>query len=208
MPTEKGSIRLTVAEAYSRDVGRKVARVSISAMEAIGASTGDVIEVKGKKSTAAIAWPLSGETRTDIIRMDGFLRRSAGASLGDSVEVRKAESRRAARVTLSPSGVRISGIDESFKEYVKAKLLDKPVVAGDLIPVPVFGGETLDLVVTETRPSGIVVVTDATRIEVTEAPREVRPGVPRVTYEDIGDLEEAKRFLNSKNLDKIEKALI
>jgi transitional endoplasmic reticulum ATPase len=38
---------LRVLEAYTRDVGRGVARIDDSTMDSLSASTGDVIEIKG-----------------------------------------------------------------------------------------------------------------------------------------------------------------
>ncbi len=42
-------VQLKVLEAYTRDVGRGVARIDYDAMDALDASTGDVIEIKGKE---------------------------------------------------------------------------------------------------------------------------------------------------------------
>mgnify|MGYP000268166514 CR=1 FL=1 len=187
------SVRLVVFEAYSRDVGRKIVRVSTDTMRELGVSTVDIVEIIGKKTTCAVVWPLAHEERSDIIRMDGYLRKSAGVALGDYVTVRKALVRKATSITLSPYGMTLRGIAEdiTFREYIKSKLMDKPVVAGDMIPVPIFGGETIPLIISNTRPAGVVVVTDITRVEVTEVPKEVKVGVPRVTYEDIGGLHDA-----------------
>ena len=44
-------IILKVLEAYTRDVGRGVARIDYDAMDLLGASTGDFIEIKGKRKT-------------------------------------------------------------------------------------------------------------------------------------------------------------
>ncbi len=185
-------VRLVVSEGVSRDVGRKIVRIPLSAMRKINVSAGDVIEIIGKKSTCAIAWPLTPGEADNIIRMDGYLRKSAGVSLGDYVIVKRAEVKRALSVVLSPpKGMRLSGIDEMFAFYTKSKLIDKPLMVGDVIPIPIFGGETLNLVVSSTRPHGIVRVSEETSVEVSEKPVEVEIRVPRVTYEDIGGLEDA-----------------
>ena len=44
-------VQLKVLEAYTRDVGRGVARIDYDAMDALDASTGDVIDIKDRKST-------------------------------------------------------------------------------------------------------------------------------------------------------------
>jgi len=51
-------VQLKVLEAYTRDVGRGVARLDYSAMDGLDASTGDVIEIKGKRRTVARCLPL------------------------------------------------------------------------------------------------------------------------------------------------------
>ena len=49
-------IPLKVLEAYTRDVGRGVARVDYDAMDNLDASSGDVIELKGKRRDLANAF--------------------------------------------------------------------------------------------------------------------------------------------------------
>ncbi|MBC7096671.1 MAG: hypothetical protein H5T39_03100, partial [Methanobacteriales archaeon] len=53
---EKKEIKLKVAEALSQsDVGRGIARLDPQAMEELGIKDGDIIEIEGKKLTAATA---------------------------------------------------------------------------------------------------------------------------------------------------------
>jgi transitional endoplasmic reticulum ATPase len=47
---------LKVLEAYTRDVGRGLARIDYDTMDSLGASTGDAIEIKGKRRTVAAAF--------------------------------------------------------------------------------------------------------------------------------------------------------
>jgi len=54
-----GNPSLKVLEAYTRDVGRGVARIDYESMDSLSASTGDVIEIKGgKRRTVAKCLPL------------------------------------------------------------------------------------------------------------------------------------------------------
>ena len=50
------SFELKVVEAEYSDVGRSIARISNSIMEELGISTGDIIQIEGKRKTAAVAW--------------------------------------------------------------------------------------------------------------------------------------------------------
>ncbi|MFX0103732.1 MAG: hypothetical protein ACFFCS_29490, partial [Candidatus Hodarchaeota archaeon] len=53
-------------------------------MKKLGISTGDVIEVKGNKTTAVIAWPAYSEDQgKGTIRVDGFVRKNAGVKIND-----------------------------------------------------------------------------------------------------------------------------
>ena len=49
----ENELSLKVLEAYTRDVGRGVARIDYDSMDHLNASTGDVIEIKGKRRTVA-----------------------------------------------------------------------------------------------------------------------------------------------------------
>ena len=191
MPQE---VQLRVAEARSRDVGRKIARISRDAMRKLGVEVGDFIEIEGPKGVAvAQVWPLPPDDNPDIIRIDGFIREAIGASVGDTVTVRKAVNvQPATKVVLAPTEpIRFS---RDFVDYVKEFLLRKPVTRGETIIIPVLG-TGLRLVVVATQPSQFVYITDQTQLEIREEPvreEQLRRGIPRVTWEDIGDLEEAK----------------
>ncbi len=188
-------IELRVAEARSRDVGRKIARISRDSMARLGVEVGDFIEIEGPKGIAvAQVWPLHPDEDPNLIRIDGFIREAIGASIGDTVRVRRAANvQPATRVVLAPTEpMRFS---RDFVEYVKDYLLRKPLARGEVIIIPFFGAG-LRLVVVATQPGQFVYVTDQTTLEIREEPvREEqlrRRGIPRVTWEDIGDLEEAK----------------
>ncbi|MEM0060839.1 MAG: CDC48 family AAA ATPase [Fervidicoccaceae archaeon] len=196
-------IKLTVGEARSRDVGRKRARISTKIMEKLGLNTGDFIELEGSKGNVlAQAWPAYPEDEDkDIVRIDGFLRKAIGVSVGETVTVRKAEASPATKVTLAPvENIRLFPIDlEYLASYLKEELEGKPLRRGETIQIPLSPfGEELTMVVTSTQPTANVYVTPSTELILKEEPEKgiVEAGeVPRVTWEDIGDLEEAKRKL-------------
>ncbi|MCE4613815.1 MAG: CDC48 family AAA ATPase [Desulfurococcales archaeon] len=190
------SLRLRVSEAYTRDVGRKIARISRPAMNDLGVSTGDFLEIRSDSArVVAVAWPLHPHDEdSNIVRIDGYLREALGVSIGDTVEVSKAERvERATKVVLAPLQPIRFGPD--FVAYVKEALLRKPLARGETVIIPVFEG--IPLVVVSAQPGQTVYVTEATELVIREKPATqeeiARPrGVPRVTWEDIGDLEEAK----------------
>ncbi len=190
-------VRLRVMEARQRDVGRKIARISRRTMQKLGVSTGDFIEITGPKgSIVAQVWPAYPEDEgKEAIRIDGYMRAAIGVGVGDIVTVRKTGVEPATRVVLAPTEPIRFGPD--FVEYVKQFLIRKPISRGEEIIIPVFGA-TIKLVVVSAQPSYRVYVTDSTEIEIKEEPvqKEVierAKRIPKVTWEDIGDLEEAKQ---------------
>ncbi len=179
---------LRVSEAKPRDAGKKRVRIDPDVMKELGVEAGDVVEIEGKRKTAAIVWPsLPEDLGLDIIRMDGTLRRNADVNIGDKVIVRKANPKPAIKVRLAPT-VHSMSIDDSFKKYVKKKLVGLPVVENDIIPVPVLG-QAVQLVVIDTRPRGVVIITEKTTVDILEKPVTATT-IPKVTYEDIGGLHE------------------
>ncbi|AEM38259.1 AAA family ATPase, CDC48 subfamily [Pyrolobus fumarii 1A] len=191
---ETREVRLRVAEARSKDVGRKIARIDRRTMRQLGVEVGDFIEIEGPKGTAvAQVWPLPpDEEGKSIIRIDGYIREAIGVGIGDYVTVRKAKVQPAIRVVLAPTE-RIP-VSRDFVEYVKEFLLRRPVTRGEVVIIPFFGS-ALRLVVVSTQPGQAVYITEQTEVELREEPvkeEQVRRKIPRVTWEDIGDLEEAK----------------
>ncbi|ASJ03107.1 AAA family ATPase [Thermococcus profundus] len=188
--SERKEIKLKVASAYQRDVGRGIVRIDRKAMRELGVQSGDIVEVIGTKNTAAVVWPAYPEDEgLGIIRMDGTIRKNSGVGLGDEVTVRKAEVKEARKVIVAPTEpIRFGG---DFVEWLHSRLVGRPVVRGDYIKVGILGQE-LTFVVTATTPAGIVQVTEFTDFQVSEKPvKEVsKTAALGVTYEDIGGLKD------------------
>lgn len=180
------TIELKVAEAMKNDVGRGIVRLDTKTRDSLKVSAGDIIEIKAKKSTGAIIWRAYPEDEgLGIIRMDGFLRQNADVSLGDKVNIKKAEIKDAENVSLAPTQtIRFS---VGFGDFLKRRLLGRPLTSGDRVVVGVLG-TTLPFTVTRTSSPGIVRVADFTEISVKEGPTKSLEGIPNITYEDIGGL--------------------
>ncbi|MFP3417316.1 MAG: CDC48 family AAA ATPase [Nitrososphaeria archaeon] len=181
------TVTLKVMEAYTRDVGRGVARVDYEVMDMLNLQSGDVIEIKGKRRTVAKVLPLypTDEGR-GIIRIDGLIRSNAGVAIGDNVSVRKVKAVPAERIVISPME-EVPYIDE---RYITDALEGLPVVKGDNIIVPYFGGRiTFNVIQTSPANAEAVIINQKTIIERTGRGQGLK-GVPRVTYEDIGGLKE------------------
>ncbi|MCS7385323.1 MAG: CDC48 family AAA ATPase [archaeon GB-1867-005] len=188
-------VRVRVAEARARDVGRKIIRLERSVMGKLNVSPGDFVEVIGPKGSAVCqVWPAyMSDEGAGIARVDGIVRESIGVGIGDTITIRKVDVSPASKVVLAPTEAMMFGPD--FIDYIKSHLMGKPVSRGEVIVIPAFTTE-LRFVVVSTQPTHHVYVTIDTEVQVRESPvkeEAVVRGVPRVTWEDIGDLEEAKQ---------------
>ncbi len=182
-------IQLRVEDAKQRDVYRGIARVDQQTMQKLGISAGDVIEIIGKRNTAAIAWPAYSEDQNrDIIRIDGFTRKNAGVAMHEVVVIRSAKVTNATSLVLAPIDMKLN-VDEDFTNFVKNRLMERTFVEGDTTLVMMLG-HAIPFRVTKSRPHGIVRINNGTNVQIMAEPAPESEGLPRTTYEDIGGLHE------------------
>ncbi len=194
------SKRLTVGKLDQKDAGRGIARVDREAMNKLGIDAGDIIEIEGKKTAVAKAlYGYSQDTGRGIIRIDGATRANASVGIDDRVEVSKTEAKEAEKISLAPAqqNIVIRGA-EGLEKHLKSQLVGRPMIKGQRlrIDLPLRVGllnNSLELVVSSTQPKGAVVISEATEIEWKEEPvatQEEERGVPDISYEDIGGLDD------------------
>jgi antitoxin component of MazEF toxin-antitoxin module len=160
-------VLLRVAEARSRDVGRSIVRIPVRIMKKHGVDPGDYVEIVGRMTAYATAWPAYPEDEDkDIVRMDGIIRQSAGVGIGDTVKIKKVYLKPAQRVVLVPiEPVRVD------PKYLKERiLLGKPVARGQAIDVPFYGG-AIRFVVVEVQPGPAAYVSIDTDVIITGVER-------------------------------------
>ncbi len=209
-------LSLLVAESIKGDVGRSLARIDIQQMHNLNLETGDVVEIEGGKKTGALIIPGRPQDRNkEVIRMDGLLRRNAQTSIGERVKIRKAKTAPAEHIVVAPVEEGISL--RAPGKVVRQALRGKPVTKDDLVnisgpirrePVSSSAGQGIDeffsrffgaspialgeigLVVISTKPNGLIIIDEQTRVDVlTEAPKHLQQ-ISRITYEDIGGLDQ------------------
>lgn len=182
-------MELKVAESLKTDVGRGIVRLDAKARKQLGVTTGDVVELKGKKTTVGMVWQAHPQDEgLNLIRMDGYTRQNTGVGLGDKVFVKKAEVKEAKKVVFAPSQpMRFS---PGFPELIKKRMEGRALTKGDTIFVSIFGTTTFPLTAAVLQPVGTVIITEATTIEIREEPMKEISRVPSVSYEDIGGLKE------------------
>jgi ATP-dependent 26S proteasome regulatory subunit/tRNA uridine 5-carbamoylmethylation protein Kti12 len=205
--------KLRIEELEKSRSGRSLAYIDQNILEELGLTTGNIIEIRGKKKTAGIVVSSINDRGKGIIRLDGLQRLNAGATIGEFVVIKAARVYPAQEIVLTPTKANIDLIKQA--DAIKAKLIDKPVVIGDIVDVlgavyqkndpnnpmneimsmfmksqrkrPTLG--LLRLIVENTVPSDkIVKITRDTAIKVNKrvAVLNVSGGV--VTYDDVGGL--------------------
>ena len=174
-------------EAYTRDVGRGIARIDYDTMDSLAVSTGDVVEIRGKRRTTAKCLPLyPSDEGKGIIRIDGLVRNNSGIAIGDKIFIRKIKAVPAEKAIVAPLEA-IPPIDE---RYLADALESVPIIKGDNVMVPYFGGRlTFQVIGVTPANADAVLVTQKTIFHIAEKGETLR-GVPQVTYEDIGGLRE------------------
>ena len=209
---ERKKIKLRIEELDKSRSGRSLCYIDQQVVEQLGLTTGNIIEIRGKKKTTGIVVSSIVDKGKGIIRLDGIQRLNAGATIGEYVDIKEAKVYAAEEIELTPTKPDIDLKRQA--DAIKAKLIDKPVVTGDIVDVlgavyqkkdpsnpmdfmgmfmkapkrrPTLG--LLRLIVENTKPQGkIVKITRDTRIKVNKrvAVLNVSGGV--VTYDDVGGL--------------------
>jgi transitional endoplasmic reticulum ATPase len=208
---ERKEMKLKVAEAFSQaDVGRSIARIDPACMQKLDLLDGDIIEIEGKKLTATRVASSQSDIGLGIIRIDGYIRKNSGTSIGEEVTVRHADYKEAKKVVLAPVEQQIM-----IRGDVKPAFLGRVLTMGDMIITgvrqqqqqPLRSGlfdeffrdvapmGEIKLAVVSTKPAGVVQITEITEVEVQTEPVDVSKlegvkNVVDVTYEDIGGLKE------------------
>jgi transitional endoplasmic reticulum ATPase len=205
-------IKLKIAESITQqDVGQNIARIDPQCMQKLNLKKGDVIEITGTKTSAAIVAPSQSDFGLGIMRIDGYIRKNVGGSIGQEVTIKKAEVKEAKKVTLAPveQNIRIQGnLNQAFQNRILTK--GDVIVTGVRQQIPRSIGNSLfdeffrdmyevsplgeiKLVVVSTYPQGTVKITPNTQVEMqSEAvdPSKIEgiKNLVNVTYEDIGGL--------------------
>ena len=187
---------LKISEAFQQDVGYGRARIDHQTRMNLDLSIGDVIEIEGTKTTAAVVWRAHPtDEGKETIRIDNLTRKNCGSGLGERVKIRRAEVKGAREVTLAPlisKGQQIQ-FGSGIENLIKKGLLKRPLTKGDSVIIPGIAlfGSSLPFVIINSNPGGIISISEDTIIKVKEeAAKEIELEGPRVSYEDIGGLHE------------------
>ena len=179
-------ITVSVGQAYPRDAGRGIARLDKTFMQQIGAISGDIIEIKGKEKCYAIVWPgYVEDSGKEVVRIDGNLRNNAKVGIDEKVTMKKVHVSEAESLSLAPT--RETHLVGGAR-FILRILEGRPVVKGQNIRVETVNNP-ISFVVLSSKPSGPVVVTRNTRIQLREKAAIAETSAGQVNYEDIGGLQ-------------------
>jgi transitional endoplasmic reticulum ATPase len=176
---------MRIGESKQRDVGKKRARIGPEAMDYLHVAPGDVIEIKGKRTSSAVVWPANeDEKNPDCVNIDGQTRKNVGLTLDDIVEVQKVEVKTAKTVVLMPINDVVT-IDKEFTDFVKNRLKGLPLTSGDEISVMILGN-SMDFKISKISPKRVVKIDRLSNLKIlSEAATDKKN---RITYEEIGGL--------------------
>ena len=173
----KSTLRAKAMEAYTRDVGRSIARLDPESIEKLDLSDGDFLEIRGTSTTAAKCLPLyPSDWCTGILRIDGLIRHNAGISVGEPVEIKKASVSPARRILITPLGGHTEVTNTFIRQWQQSEepvesrfavevLSGTPIVNGDFVMIDYHLSKMFFLILEKEPSDDISVVGRMTRIE-------------------------------------------
>ena len=179
-------IILKIEESPQQHVGRGRAIVDPKIIEDQKWNTGQILELTHNKKTHVKLWPGSPEEYgSGIIKIDGMTRQNIGAGIGDKISLRTVEAVNAEQIILSPTE-KIAA--EGLQEYMIYNYLNHVFTTGDSVSLNTQMGGRVQFIVTSTKPSKPVLVTENTVFKVGAMTKAVDSSVPRITYDELGGL--------------------
>ena len=177
---------LKIDEIPQQHVGRGRAIVDPKIIEDQKWNTGQILELTYNKKTHVKLWPGTPEVYgTGIIKIDGITRQNIGAGIGDKISLKSVETANAEQIILSPTE-KVTA--EGLQEYMIYNYLNHVFTTGDSISLNTQMGSRVQFVVTSTKPSKPVIVTEKTVFKLGTMTKAVDTSVPRITYDELGGL--------------------
>ena len=191
---------------------KSVAQLGTEIIGKMGFVEGDLIEIKGKKTTAARVVPIDKDDfNGDSIGLNELIRSNAKVSPGNNVTVRKIEPILAQQIVLAPIGKHLKK-SELLKIVAKKSFSDTPFVEGNITylrskVLKYLLGSMTWLRVIKTEPGGIVVANYDTDFEIIPDPINQTLGEPTFHYppesNSVDNFWEKNLLLNTTEWTKI-----
>jgi len=187
MESSQNTVILKVKEALVKDVGRAIARMDPKDMKANGLESGDIVIIEGKRKTPVKIMPCYQEDRGKrILQIDGITRENTQAGIDEKIRIERTTSKSATIIRLQPDTGSGSQKNNDSK-YIGSLIDGLPVSKGDKIRANLFGSRSVDYIVMDTNPKGIVLINPNTKIDL-NLPKQGEKKSAKVSYEDIGGL--------------------
>ena len=179
-------IILKINEIPQQHVGKGRAIIDPKIIEEQNWNIGQILELTYNKKTYVKLWPASPEEYgASLIKIDGITRQNIGAGLDDKISIKSVEAANAEQITLSPTEkITIDGL----QEYMIYNYLNHVFSNGDSISLNTQMGNKVQFVVTNTKPTKPVIVTENTIFKLGSLTKTVDSSVPRITYDELGGL--------------------
>ena len=179
-------IILKINEIPQQHVGKGRAIIDPKIIEEQNWNIGQILELTYNKKTYVKLWPASPEEYgASLIKIDGITRQNIGAGLDDKISIKSVEAANAEQITLSPTEKITT---DGLQEYMIYNYLNHVFSNGDTISLNTQMGSKIQFVITNTKPSKPVIVTENTIFKLGSLTKAVDSSVPRITYDELGGL--------------------
>jgi transitional endoplasmic reticulum ATPase len=182
-------LQFKVAEAFVEDVGKGLARLDADDLMRLHAAPGDMLLIKGRRSTVArAAQAPPSHCGQLLILIDGTTRDNAQAGVDEYVTIRKVPFKAAESLLLAPVQAGQSAPTEEEIPHLRQLLLGVPVTHGDRLQITFLGARPRSFTVEGAAPRGALLISTDTAISF-KVPEVSAEKAYRVSYEDIGGLD-------------------
>lgn len=181
-------VELKIEEIPQQHVGKGRAIVDPKIIEENNWNTGQILELTYNKKSHVKLWPGPTEDYgTNLIKVDGLTRLNIGAGIGDKIKIKPVEATDGEQIVLSPTE-KIQVPEESIQEFMINQYYNHVFTTGDTILIPFQMGIKIQFIVTSTKPSKPVIVTEQTSFKLGSMTKAVDTTIPRFTYDELGGL--------------------
>ena len=179
-------IILKIEESPQQHVGRGRAIIDPKIIEDQKWNTGQILELTYNKKTHVKLWPGAPEEYgSGIIKIDGMTRQNIGAGIGDKISLKTVEAASAVQIVLSPTEKIAT---DGLQDYMIYNYLNHVFTTGDSVSLNTQMGGRVQFIVTSTKPSKPVLVTENTVFKLGVMTKAIDSSVPRITYDELGGL--------------------
>jgi transitional endoplasmic reticulum ATPase len=181
-------IQLKIDEIPQQHVGKGRAIVDPKIIEETNWDTGQILELTYHKKTHVKLWPGSTEDYgSGLIKIDGLTRHNIGGGIGDKISVKSVEAVEADQIVLSPTE-KLPINEAQLHEVMINTHQNHVFTIHDSIVLSTQMGGKIQFIVTSTKPTKPVIVTEKTIFKLGSMTKAVDTSIPRITYDELGGL--------------------